>query len=86
MCRLIWVDKCPMSYVTVSAKIPQELKRLLDKYGIKPGPIIRKALEEEVRRRMLSEIEKRARKLRKKIPQIPDEEIARIIREDREGR
>jgi len=75
-----------MSYVTVSAKIPQELKRLLDKYGIKPGPIIRKALEEEVRRRMLSEIEKRARKLRKKIPQIPDEEIARIIREDREGK
>jgi len=38
-----------MEYVTVSAKIPRKLKKLLDEYGIKPGPIIRKALEEEVK-------------------------------------
>jgi hypothetical protein len=34
-----------MGYVTVSAKIPRRLKELLDKYGIKPGPVIRRALE-----------------------------------------
>lgn len=75
-----------MSYVTVSAKIPRELKKLLDEYGIKPSPIIRKALEEEVKKHMLNEIEEKARELSRKVSHIPDEEIARIIREDREGR
>ena len=75
-----------MGYVTVSAKIPRRLKELLDRYGIKPGPIIRRALEEEVKKHVLGEIEEKARKLSKRTSHIPDEEIARIIREDREGR
>ena len=75
-----------MEYVTVSAKIPRRLKKLLDKYGVKPGPVIRRALEEEVKKCMLSEIEEKARELSKRISHIPDEEVARIIREDREGR
>ncbi len=75
-----------VSYVTVSAKIPRKLKELLDKYGIKPGPIIRRALEEEVRRKILEEAEERARELSKRVAHIPDEEVARLIREDREGR
>ena len=37
-----------VKYVTVFAKIPVELKDMLDKLGIKPGPVIRRALEEEV--------------------------------------
>ena len=36
-----------MGYVTVSAKVPRKLKEMLDKYGIKPGPVIRQALERE---------------------------------------
>jgi len=75
-----------LGYVTVSAKIPRELKELMDKYGIKPGPIIRRALEEEVRRRILEEIEAEAKELSKRVSHISDEEIARIIREGREGR
>ncbi|ABL78776.1 conserved hypothetical protein [Thermofilum pendens Hrk 5] len=75
-----------MKYVTVSAKIPRELKELMDKYGVKPGPVIREALEREIRRRILEEAEKLARELSKKVSHIPDEEIARIIREDREAR
>ena len=74
-----------MGYVTVSAEIPRKLKELLDKYGIKPSPIIRRALE-EVKKHILSEIEEKARKLSRKISHIPDEEIARIIREYREKR
>ena len=73
-----------MSQVTGSAKIPRRLKELLDRYGIKPGPVIRRALEEEVRRRMLSEIEERAKKLSERVSHIPDEEIVEIIREDRD--
>ncbi len=75
-----------MSYVTVSAKVPRRLKELLDKYGIKPGPIIREALEREVKRRILEEAEKKAKKLSRKVSHIPDEEIVRLIREDREAR
>ncbi len=74
----------PVRYVTVSAKIPAELKDMLDKLGIKPGPVIRRALEEEVRRAMFKRLEERARKLSKRLPEIPDEEIAEIVREYRE--
>ena len=75
-----------MGYVTVSAKIPKRLKELLDKYGIQPGPIIRKALEEEVKKHLLGELEERARELSARLAHLSDEEIAAIIREDREGR
>jgi len=75
-----------MSYVTVSTKISRRLKELLDKYGIKPSPLIRSLLEKEVKKRMLEELEEKARKLSEKIGSIPDEEIAELIREDREGR
>ncbi len=73
-----------MKYVTVSAKIPVELKKLLDKYGVKPGPIIRKALEEEVRRRALKSLERRAEGLSQKLSHITDEEVVSLIRGDRE--
>lgn len=72
-----------MGYVTVSAKIPRELKRLLERYGIRPGPIIREALEEAVRRRMAEELETRARRIASR-SKVGDEEVARYIREDRE--
>jgi polyhydroxyalkanoate synthesis regulator phasin len=75
-----------MSYVTVSAKIPRRLKELLDKYGIKPGPVIRRALEEEVKKRVLSELEEEARALSERLSHISDEEVASIIREGREKR
>jgi len=73
-----------VGYVTVSAKIPKKLKELLDRYGIKPGPIIRRALEEEVKKRILAELEEEARGLSEKLSHISDEEIASLIREDRE--
>jgi len=73
-------------YVTVSAKIPRRLKELLDLYGIKIGPVVRRALEEEVRRRALLKIEEKAKVLSRKLRHISDGEIARLIREDRERR
>jgi len=41
----------PADYVTVSAKILKRLKELLERYNIKPGPMIRRALEDEAKRR-----------------------------------
>ncbi|MEM2169672.1 MAG: hypothetical protein QW186_07720 [Candidatus Bathyarchaeia archaeon] len=75
-----------MEYVTVSAKVPRRLKELLDRYNIKPGSIIRRALEEEVKRRMLEELERLSRELSRELSHIPDEEVVKMIREDREGR
>jgi predicted transcriptional regulator len=75
-----------MGYVTVSAKIPKRLKELLKKYNVKPGLIIRRALEEEVRRRVLSELEEKAKALSERLFHISDEEVASLIREDREKR
>ncbi|MEM2234675.1 MAG: hypothetical protein QW224_02945 [Desulfurococcaceae archaeon] len=75
-----------MGYVTISAKIPRKLKELLSRYGIKPGPIIRRALEEEVKKRMLEELEKESRELSKELSHLSDEEVVELIREDREGR
>lgn len=72
------------SYTTVSAKIPKKLKELIEKYKIEPSKVIRRALEEEVRKRALEELEGRAKKLSKKLENISEEEIARLIREDRE--
>nr|WP_232216688.1 hypothetical protein [Desulfurococcus amylolyticus] len=75
-----------MSYVTVSAKIPKRLKELMNKYGIKPGPVIRRALEEEVKKRILAELEEKLRDILSEIAGIPDEEIVDLIRGDRERR
>jgi len=75
-----------MRYVTISVKIPRELKELMDKYGIKPSTVIRRALEEEVKKRILEEAENKAKELINKVSHVSDEEIARIIREDRDGR
>lgn len=74
-----------MEYVTVSAKIPRRLRELMDKYGVKPGPIIRKALEDEVKKRMLRELEEMSKELSKELSHIADDEIVRLIREDRES-
>ncbi|WP_288007779.1 hypothetical protein [Thermofilum sp.] len=75
-----------MSYVTVSAKIPRRLKEMLERYDIKPGPVIRRALEEEVRRHVLEELEENGKELSTRLSHISDEEVASLIREDREGR
>ncbi len=45
----------------------RELKKLLGKYGIKPSPVIKRALEDEVKRLMLGEVEKKVKKVSGKI-------------------
>ena len=44
-------------YVTVSTKIPEELKRRMIKLGIKPSSFLRKAIEEEIKKREIRRIE-----------------------------
>lgn len=73
-------------YVTVSAKVRKELKEEAERLGVKISEVLRCALEEEVRRRKLEELEKRLEKLRGTLDKLDVNRIVRMIREDREAR
>jgi len=73
-------------YVTVSARITPELKEKIDKHNVKTSQVIRRALEEEVKRRELEELKEHVRKLKPLLDRITTEEVVRSIREDRDKR
>lgn len=73
-------------YVTVSTKVRRELKEEAERLGVKISEVLRCALEEEVRRRKLEELEKRLEKLGDALDRLDVNRIVRIIREDRETR
>jgi len=75
-----------LGYVTVSAKIRRELYEKLRKYGIVVSDVIRKALEEEVRRREEEEIKEALGKAQKILKKIPSKEIVNAVRAGREER
>ncbi len=69
---------------TVSAKIPEELKRELDDANVNVSEAIREALEAEVRRRRRERLCERAAELKKDTQGSVDaDEIAGLVREDR---
>lgn len=70
-------------YETISVKVSSDLKAKLAQYGVKTGEVVRSALEEEVRRRQLEEIEKRLDAIRPALEKIGTEDIVASIREDR---
>ena len=72
---------------TVSAKIPEELKRELEAEGVNISEAIREALEAEVQRRRREEIRARAAELRESTATtMTTEELAAVVRADRDGR
>ena len=73
------------SMATVSAKIPEELKRELDDAEVNVSDVIRGALEKEVRRRRRERVVEEAAKVSKEFD-VGDEEIARIVRKSRDER
>jgi len=75
-----------LSWITVSAKIRRELYEKLKKYGIPVSEVIRRALEEEVRKREEEEVREALKRAQEILMKIPPEEIAAIVRSDREER
>ncbi|RLE53641.1 MAG: hypothetical protein DRJ30_06620 [Candidatus Methanomethylicota archaeon] len=73
-------------YVTVSVKIPRKLKEKLERYGIKPSKLLKKAIMEELKRREIQDLEKMRAELNDIIAKFSKEFIVRSIREDREKR
>jgi len=73
-----------MSYVTVSAKIRRELYEKLKAYGITVSSVIRRALEEEVRKAEEREVKKALARAQAVLRKIPPEEIVEAVRAGRE--
>jgi hypothetical protein len=73
-------------YSTVSTKIPAELKAKMEKFKIKPSKVLRKAIEDEVKRREAQKLKEEVDKLKPVLNRISVEEAVRSVREDREQR
>ena len=73
-----------MEYVTVSAKIDKELREKLRDLSIKPSEVIRRALREEVERRMEEELRMKVKAASKVISKVGTENWTRSIRETRD--
>ena len=72
--------------VTVSTKIPRELKEKMKKLNIKTSKLLRKAIEDEVRRREAEDLKKQIQDMKPTLDKVDIEEIVSGIREDRNTR
>jgi post-segregation antitoxin (ccd killing protein) len=72
-----------VSWVTVSTKVKKEILEKARKYNINISEVLRQALEQEIARREEEEARKSAEKISKEL-RLPDEEVAKLIKEDRE--
>jgi len=72
--------------VTISAKIPKELKEKLHRMGVNVSRLIRNALEEEVKRREEAQLREDASEVSQILKNVPEEEIVKLVRETRDER
>ncbi len=75
-----------MDYVTVSAKVSREFYEKLKRLGVPVSRVIKRALEEEVRRREEEGIREALSKAQRVLRKIPPEEIVDAVRSSREER
>lgn len=73
-------------YVTVSAKVPRELREEAEKLGIRISEFLRRALEEEVKRRKIEVLKEELNSISTVLDKIDVDRVVRHIREDREVR
>jgi len=72
--------------ITVSTRVIRELLEEARRLGINVSELLRRTLEEEVRRRRLMTLEKSLREIRSVLDKIDVGEVVDLIREDRETR
>ncbi|MCL4335406.1 MAG: CopG family transcriptional regulator [Candidatus Thermoplasmatota archaeon] len=71
-------------YTTVSAKISQEDREKLRELGLNPTEIIRKAVQEEIRKASNKALIEKMKRMTPVISKLNLDEIVSDIREDRE--
>ncbi len=72
--------------VTVSTKIPKQLKEKMLRFKIKPSKIMRKALEDEVKKKEVEELKQEIERMKPILEKVSIEDIVSSIREDRDSR
>jgi antitoxin CcdA len=72
--------------VTVSTKISKQLKEKIQKFKIKPSKILRKALEDEVKKREVAELKEEIDRLKPVLEKVSMEDVVKSVSEDREKR
>jgi antitoxin CcdA len=73
-------------YTTVSAKVRKDIVDDARRLGVNISQVIRRAVEEEVRRQRLLKLEEELRREEKILSKIDANKIIQLIREDRESR
>jgi antitoxin component of RelBE/YafQ-DinJ toxin-antitoxin module len=73
-----------MEYVTISARIRKELKEEMDKLGIKPSEVIRKAVEECIRKKKMEILKAKLKEVEEILSKVSEEEWISAVRESRE--
>ncbi len=71
-------------YITVSVKIPIEIKKKLDEYGIKPSKLLKEAIEKEILRKEAERITVVISENSDILKKFSVKDIAESIREDRD--
>jgi post-segregation antitoxin (ccd killing protein) len=71
-------------YETVSVKVPQTMREKMKQLGIKPSELLRRAIEEEIKRKQVQKIKEEIRSIKATLDKIPMETIIQSVREDRE--
>jgi antitoxin CcdA len=71
--------------IYISTKIPKQLKEKIHKFKIKPSEILRKALEDEVKKREMEELKGEIERLKPILEKVSTEDIVKGIREDRDS-
>jgi antitoxin CcdA len=72
--------------VTISTKIPKPLKEKMTKLKIKPSKLLRKAIEDEVKKKEMEMLKEQISKLKPILDKISMEDVVKSIREDRDTR
>jgi Arc/MetJ-type ribon-helix-helix transcriptional regulator len=75
-----------MMSVTVTVRIPKELKEEAERHGINISHVLRRALEEELKKRKIKEVEEAAKRAGELFSRIPEEEIVNRIKKARKER
>lgn len=70
----------------VSVRVDKETKALISKFGINVSETVRKALQEEIKRRSEEELARSLRNAKIILSKVPDQDIVRAVRESRDQR
>lgn len=71
-------------YTTVTAKVPVELKKKLRESGVNVSQLVRRAIEEEIKRREEEALRTLAKEASQLLKKIPSDEFTKAIRETRD--